>query len=63
MPVLRNIAKTFPYLHDAATSDLKEAVAIMAKYQVGKVLPDADKASIASFLESLTGEYKGQPLP
>ena len=63
VPVLRNIAKTFPYLHDAATSDLKEAVAIMAKYQVGKVLPDADKASIASFLESLTGEYKGQPLP
>jgi cytochrome c peroxidase len=63
VPALRNIAKTFPYLHDGSTNDLKEVVGIMAKYQVGRAISDTDKASVAEFLKSLTGEYKGQPLP
>ena len=59
VPILRNIALTYPYLHDAATSDLKEVVQIMAEYQVGVTLSDSDTAAMVSFLESLTGEYKG----
>lgn len=62
VPTLRNIALTAPYMHDARTSDLKEAVRIMLHYQSGKTLPDQDVADITSFLESLTGEYQGKLL-
>lgn len=62
VPTLRNIALTAPYMHDARTSDLKEAVRIMLQYQSGKTLPDKDVADIAAFLESLTGEYQGKLL-
>lgn len=62
VPTLRNVALTAPYMHDARTSDLKEAVRIMLKYQSGKTLPEKDVADIAEFLESLTGEYQGKLL-
>ena len=62
VPTLRNIALTFPYFHDGSTSDLKEAVNIMAKYQKGLDLPDADLTAIAAFLKAATGEYKGAKL-
>jgi cytochrome c peroxidase len=62
VPTLRNVAKTFPYFHDGTTSDLKEAVRVMAKYQTGVTLSQDDCAAVATFLESLTGEYQGKPL-
>ncbi|MGY4677301.1 cytochrome-c peroxidase [Pasteurella sp. P03HT] len=62
VPTLRNIALTAPYMHDARTSDLQEAVRIMLHYQSGKDLPKQDIADITAFLESLTGEYQGKPL-
>jgi cytochrome c peroxidase len=62
VPTLRNVAKTFPYFHDGSTSDLKEAVRTMARYQCGEKLSEADLASVAAFLQSLTGEYQGKPL-
>lgn len=62
VPTLRNVAKTFPYFHDGSTSDLKEAVRVMAKYQLGKELSPDDCATVAAFLETLTGEYQGKPL-
>ena len=62
VPTLRNIALTFPYFHDAGAKELKDAVKIMAKYQYGKELSDADVAKIVAFLETLTGEYEGKPL-
>lgn len=62
VPTLRNVAKTFPYFHDGSTSDLKEAVRVMAKYQCDEKLADADLASMAAFLQTLTGEYQGKPL-
>jgi cytochrome c peroxidase len=34
----------------------------MARYQLGRPLPQADKADIIAFLKTLTGEYRGQPL-
>lgn len=62
VPTLRNIAKTPPYFHDGSTSDLKEAVRVMAKYQSDKNLSDAQISAVAAFLQTLTGEYQGKPL-
>jgi cytochrome c peroxidase len=59
VPTLRNIAITYPYFHDGQTTDLKEAVKIMAKYQEGIELTDQESDLIAKFLNTLTGEYKG----
>lgn len=61
-PTLRNVALTWPYYHDGSVQTLAEAVAMMAKYQVGREMPDADVKKVESFLEALTGQYKGQPL-
>ena len=62
VPTLRNIKITFPYFHDSSTDDLGKAVEVMAKYQSGVTLTAQQKDDIVKFLESLTGEYKGQQL-
>ncbi len=61
-PLLRNIAQTYPYFHDATTEDLGEATRVMAEYQFGVELTDAEVADITAFLHTLTGEYQGQLL-
>jgi cytochrome c peroxidase len=55
VPSLRNIAKTGPYLHDGSVASLPEMVRIMAEYQLGKNLTDAEVTDIVAFLEALTG--------
>ena len=62
VPTLRNIAITFPYLHDGTTSDLKQVVQLMVKYQTGEGLSAADTADLVAFLNSLTGTLDGKPL-
>lgn len=62
VPTLRNIAVTYPYFHDGQTTDLKEAVKTMAKYQEGTELSDQEAEAIVKFLNTLTGEYKGELL-
>lgn len=62
VPSLRNVALTAPYFHDASAKTLEDAVTIMAKYQLGRELPEEDRTSIVAFLKSLTGEYNGVPL-
>jgi len=56
VPSLRNIAKTGPYFHDGAVSDLDVAVTMMARHQLGRELEAAEVASIVKWLEALTGE-------
>jgi cytochrome c peroxidase len=56
VPSLRNIAETDPYFHDGSIETLEEAVSIMAEYQLGKTLTDAEVADIVTFLTALTGE-------
>jgi cytochrome c peroxidase len=56
VPGLRNVAMTPPYFHDGSARTLPEAVRIMAKVQLGKVLSDKDTTAIAIFLGSLTGK-------
>jgi len=62
VPSLRNVELTPPYFHDGSTKTLKEAVAVMAKYQLGRTLSPAEIDAIILFLKTLTGEYKGEPL-
>ncbi|MGK7901909.1 MAG: cytochrome-c peroxidase [Hormoscilla sp.] len=62
VPSLRNIALTAPYFHDGSAPTLEGAVAIMAKYQLGRQMSSRDIEVIVKFLHTLTGEYKGQPL-
>jgi cytochrome c peroxidase len=62
VPGLRNISLTNPYYHDGSAKTLEEAVAIMAKYQLGRNLTGRQIELMVKFLKTLTGEYKGQPL-
>lgn len=66
VPTLRNIALTYPYLHDGSTSDLKEVVRIMHSHFVPKLnrkpLSDADIDKIVEMLNSNTGTLKGKQL-
>jgi cytochrome c peroxidase len=55
VPSLRNIAKTGPYLHDGSIQELDEMIRIMAEYQLGIPVDDAQVSAIEAFLESLTG--------
>ena len=56
VPSLRNVARTAPYFHDGSTEKLPDAVKLMASHQLGRDLADADAQSIATFLDSLTGD-------
>ena len=56
VPLLRNIALTAPYFHDASTWDLREAVTIMAEYQLGVSLSDEETIKVVAFLKTLTGD-------
>jgi len=57
---LRNVAVTPPYFHDGSVADLRDAVRIMAKLQLGRDLSGEDVADIIAFLQSLTGEVPAQ---
>jgi cytochrome c peroxidase len=63
VPMLRNIAKTAPYFHDASVARLEDAVRVMAEVQLGKTLADGDVADIVAFLGSLTGEVPAHYAP
>ena len=56
VPTLRNIEKTAPYFHDGRTTDLAEAVRIMAMYQLGRKITDEEVKKIVAFLKSLNGQ-------
>lgn len=56
VPGLRNVAKTAPYFHDGAVATLDEAVELMARYQLGIRLPQADQKAIIAFLKTLDGK-------
>jgi cytochrome c peroxidase len=62
VPSLRNVALTGPYFHDGSTARLEDAVAIMAKYQLGDQLTAKEISRIVKFLRTLSGQYKGKAL-
>jgi len=63
VPTLRNIALTAPYFHAGTSWDLREAVKVMAKAQLGKDLSDADADKIVAFLGALTGDQPKVQVP
>ncbi|MBU0500358.1 MAG: c-type cytochrome [Gammaproteobacteria bacterium] len=58
VPSLRLAALTAPYFHDGSVDSLAEAVRVMARYQLGRRIPDAHVEKIVAFLESLVGRHK-----
>jgi len=62
VPGLRNVALTAPYFHDGSAATLPDAVGMMAKYQLGRPLTEQEVELIVEFLQTLTGEWNGQPL-
>ncbi|CAN5674516.1 hypothetical protein BH10BDE1_BH10BDE1_16750 [soil metagenome] len=63
VPPLRNIALTAPYFHNGAVTTLNQAVRVMAKLQLNRVLTDVEALDIEEFLGALTGEFPKQTLP
>ena len=61
-PTLRNVALTWPYYHDGSVATLEEAIRMMAEYQVGRQMPEAEVQKVKSFLDAQTGQYQGQTL-
>jgi len=62
VPTLRNIELTAPYFHNAGAQTLDQAINIMGLNQLGRQIPDKDRAQIADFLTTLTGELSVKPL-
>ncbi len=56
VPMLRNVARTAPYFHNGSVATLPQAVALMAKHQLGKTLSPEDVNRIVAYLNALTGE-------
>ena len=56
VPTLRNIALTAPYFHNGSANTLEEAINVMAKTQLDKVLSDDQLDQLIAFLKTLTGE-------
>jgi len=56
VPSLRNVALTAPYFHDGSVVSLEEAVRLMARFQLGRVLEGRETRALVAFLQSLTGD-------
>jgi cytochrome c peroxidase len=63
VPSLRNVAATPPYFHDGRAATLEVAVDTMARTQLGRQLSRGEIGLIVQFLHTLTGEWRGKPLP
>lgn len=61
-PTLRNVSLTWPYYHDGSVPTLDKAVEMMSQYQVGRTMSVDEVAKVTSFLNTLTGEYRGEKL-
>ena len=62
VPSLRNVAETAPYFHDGSAETLDDAVAAMARYQLGRRMSDEERNDIVAFLNTLTGTVAGELL-
>lgn len=49
---------TAPYFHDGQYNTLEEAVAAMAKYELGKNLSEKDVQLLVAFMHTLNGKSK-----
>ncbi len=56
VPILRNITETAPYFHNGSVRELKEAIRIMSKYQIGEEFTPAQIDDVIAFFKTLKGE-------
>jgi cytochrome c peroxidase len=56
VPNLRNVARTAPYFHDGSATTLKQAITIMARYQIGRPLSETQVSDREAFLTALNGD-------
>jgi cytochrome c peroxidase len=63
VPTWRNVALTAPYFHNGSVATLDEAVRVMAKTQLDRVLSEAEVSDIVAFLNDLSGEFPAITLP
>ena len=56
VPILRNIAKTKPYFHNGVVKDLREALFLMGRHQVGVDMTERQLDYMEAFMKSLSGE-------
>ncbi len=63
VPMLRNVALTYPYFHDGAARTLHDAVETMGRIQLGRKLTPKENGEIVAFLKTLTGEFPSIVLP
>jgi len=61
VPILRNINKTAPYFHNGSIKELKEAVRIMSKYQIGDEFSPEQIDDMLAFLKTLDGDLVVYP--
>lgn len=62
VPSLRNIAETWPYLHDGSVERLDKAIDIMARAELNKTLTPEKISGMVAFLKTLTGEVPAEAL-
>lgn len=62
VPMWRNVTRTAPYFHDGSIWDLREAVRIMGRLQLGTQLTDEEVNLIVDFLHSLEGKIPDEAL-
>ncbi|WP_321779398.1 cytochrome-c peroxidase [Sulfurimonas sp.] len=56
VPMLRNVTKTSPYFHNGAIKDIRDAIFLMAKHQLGMNLTDEQVDEIVEFFKALEGD-------
>ena len=56
VPTMKNVAVSGPYFHDGSCADLRQAVHLMGRHQLGIDLSDPEVGAIVAFLGALTGE-------
>ncbi len=62
VPMWRNVTRTAPYFHDGSVWDLKEAIRIMGRLQLGTELSDKEVDLITAFMQSLEGQIPEEAL-
>ena len=62
VPSLRNVATTAPYFHDGSAPTLEDAVRRMAAAQLNQTLSEPEIEAVVAFLQTLTGNYRGDPV-
>ncbi len=61
VPSLRNVEHTAPYFHDGSAETLRDAVTVMARYQLGRTLDEAELSDIVAFLRTLSDDLSNLP--